>query len=89
MERELSSMAGYHRGHQWLVTVWPHPSVVDCYCYAFSIGGGVALANQYPDDPYLHGAYETIGAALEAGELEVMSEINSRPLPRRRRQYDS
>ncbi|WP_375452936.1 hypothetical protein [uncultured Nostoc sp.] len=41
------------------------------YSFALNYGGGVCMLNEFSDDPYLSGSYETVEQALSAGIREV------------------
>ncbi|WP_375506472.1 hypothetical protein [uncultured Nostoc sp.] len=41
------------------------------YSFALTYGSGVCIFNEFSDDPYLSGSYETVEQALAAGIREV------------------
>ncbi|MBU7587560.1 MAG: hypothetical protein KAF91_32845 [Nostoc sp. TH1S01] len=53
------------------VSVWYCPTDPSKYSFALIYGAGVCQFNEFSDDPYLSGIYDSPQEALEAGIAEV------------------
>lgn len=64
--RSRGPMKGNH-----YVSVWFCPMDISRYSFALTYGSGVCIFNEFSNDPYLSGSYETVEQALAAGIREV------------------
>ncbi len=55
----------------YYVSVWFCRMDISRYSFALTYGSGVCIFNEFSDDPYLSGSYETVEQALAAGIREV------------------
>lgn len=70
LQTKVYMSRGPMRGSHY-VSVWFCPMDISRYSFALNYGGGVCMFNEFSDDPYLSGSYETVEQALSAGIREV------------------
>lgn len=69
-EFKLYKSKGSARG-TYYIFVWLCPQDKSKFSFSLSYGGGIARFEQFPEDPYLKGVFNTSQDAINAGIEEV------------------